>query len=608
MMLPEYTPCGGKSQEVPYVPRGAPGFLLRYAAHHRLWISLLLAIVVSGAIAAVAAQYGLRLLVDAMTAPGRDLAAVARALGLFLGLLALENVCWRIGGFVGAHSVIAVSEDIRVDLFAVVSARSWDFFSTQASGALAGRITGAAEAAAAVLRTIVWNILPPATDVVGSVVVLSLINWQLGAALIAAAAPATFLLHWLGRRGFRLHEAYYREAAETSGTLADTLINMSIVHAFGSRASEQSRLRCRIRREGLAHFASWGFLERLRCAHDLAFWLVNAAVMSASVMLWSRDAISTGGVVVATTLTLRVVAGSRELGLSLLGLSQQLGAVTEAVGVLVEPAAESRDTPGLGIDTPGLGIQVREGTIELRAVRFAPSPGETLFAGFDLHVPAGQRVGIVGPSGAGKSTLLRLISGIVPPQAGLVLLDGQPLSGEAPPDIFSVVPQDPALFQRSILDNLRYGCNGASWREVLAVAEAVGCHRFVRGLPHGYETMVGERGVRLSGGQRQRIAVARALLHQGRVLLLDEATSALDSAAEREVQSALTNFAGDRTIVAVAHRLSTVMDFDRVVVLEAGRIIEDGSPVELRRGNGYFAKTLRLQRGEPEDAVAVSCE
>ncbi len=573
-----------------HIPGEAAGFLLHYVARRRALILLLLVVVVSGAVAAVAAQYGLRLLVDAMTLPDRDIEAVTRWLGLFLGLLAIESVCWRVAGFIGARSVIAVSEDIRVDLFSVVSGRSWEFFSGQASGALAGRITSASDAATAVLRTIVWNVLPPATDLVGSAVVLSLVNWQLGAALFAAAAPATFLLHRFGRRGFRLHEDHHREVAEISGVLTDTLANMALVHAFGSRLRERDGLRNQIRSEGRAHAISWRFLERLRCGHDAAFWLVNAAVLLASVYLWSRGSISTGGVVVATTLTLRILAGSRELGLSLLGLSQQLGAVTEAVGVLSQPLTGPRPVARRV-------LPVAHGMVDLRSIRYASSPGQVLFDGLSLHVPAGQHIGIVGPSGAGKSTLLRLIRGIVQPQAGLVLLDGQPVIDTDVSDAFSVVAQELALLQRSILANLRYGCEAAGWEDVLAVSRAVGCDRFVSELPNGYDTMVGEQGVRLSGGQRQRIAIARALLRRAPVLLLDEATSALDSVAERDVQCALLHFAADRTIVAVAHRLSTVMDFDRIIVLDSGRIIEDGPPAELRRAAGYFASTLQLQQG-----------
>ena len=445
----------------------------------------------------------------------------------------------------------------------------------------------------------VWNLLPPLTDLVGSVVVLATIDWRIAAGLVAMAGAGTWGLHRLGQAGFPLHRDYHREAAEVSGALSDVLANMALVRAYGARYRERERL-CRLMAaESRAHARSWMFLERLRGGHDAAFWAATAIVLVAAVWLWSRGAITTGGVVVASTLTLRVLMGSRETALGLLGLSQQLGAVAEALEILrAVPADEATPTGALGIHPP---LQARAGVIELRGVRYTYDGGgqSLLFDGLDLQVPAGQRVGVVGPSGAGKSTLLRLIQGVVAPDAGEVLLDGQVLAGCAPDSLacaFSVVTQEVGLFHRSVAENLAYGRPDAPWEEVLEVVQAVGADRFIAGLPRGYETIVGERGVRLSGGQRQRLAVARALLRRAPVLLLDEATSALDSHAELEVQRALLRLAGGRTVLAVAHRLSTVMDFDRVVVLHEGRIVEDGPPRELRRGAGPFAQTWRLQQ------------
>ncbi|MBV9748476.1 MAG: ABC transporter ATP-binding protein [Acetobacteraceae bacterium] len=579
---------------------GTVAFLLRYVRRHlRLSLAVVGAVAV-GALCAVAAQYGLKLLVDAMTvapvsAARRGETGVSLRLGLFLALLAAESACLRLGGWLGSRAIIRLGEDIRLDLFESVAARPWAFFNGQASGALAGRITAAATAAATVLRTVAWNLVPPVTDLTGSVVVLATIDWRIAAGLVAVAGAATWGLHRLGRRGFPLHHAYYRESAEVSGSLADVLANIGLVRAYGALARERERLRRLMEAEGRAHARSWMFLEELRCGHDGAFWLAIAAVLSVSVWEWSRGAITTGGVVVASTLTLRVLAGSRELALSLLGVSQQLGAVSEAVEVLQAPLAERKAAPP-GSPPP----RARAGAIELRSVCYAPEGcGRPLFRDLDLRVPAGQRVGIVGPSGAGKSTLLRLVQGLVEPQAGEVLLDGQGLAGAAPADLaaaFSVVTQEVPLLHRSVAENLRYGRPDATWDDVLAASRAAGCDGFIRGLPQGYDTVVGERGIRLSGGQRQRLAIARALLRQAPVLLLDEATSALDSHAELEVQRALLALAGRRTVLAVAHRLSTVMDFDRVIVLQDGRVVEDGPPYELRRGTGHFAATWRLQQ------------
>ncbi|MBV8092792.1 MAG: ABC transporter ATP-binding protein [Acetobacteraceae bacterium] len=585
------------------LPVGPVAFLLGYVKRHLPLSAAALAVVISGALCAVSAQYGLKLLVDGMTAPpheGRE--RVFLSLALFLSLLALESACWRLGGWLGSRAVIKVGEDIRLGLFDSVAARSWQFFNGQASGALAGRIVAAATAGAAVLRTVVWNVLPPLMDLAGSVVVLATIDARIAAGLVVVAGAATWALHRLGGRGFPLHEAYHREAAEVSGNLADVLAHIGLVQACGARHREGERLARLMALEGAAHARSWMFLERLRCGHDAAFWLATAIVLTAAVWEWSRGAITTGGVVVASTLTLRVLMGSRELGLSLLGLAQQLGAVAEAISVL--QARPSGEDAALQRRRKLKPLRARAGEIEIKGLRYAPeSGGRPLFQGLDVQIPAGQRVGIVGPSGAGKSTLLRLIQGVVLPDRGDVLLDQQHLAAVAPDslaDAFAVVTQEVPLLHRSIAENLRYGRPGASWDEAVEAARAVGADAFIRALPQGYNTVVGERGFRLSGGQRQRLAIARALLrHEAPVLMLDEATSALDSYSELIVHRALLARVGERcrTVLAVAHRLSTVMDFDRVIVLHEGRLVEDGPPGELVRSRtGHFASTWHLQQ------------
>ncbi len=573
----------------PVVPESALAFVMRHVRGRPGQSAGLFGVVAGAALCAVGAQYALKLLVDSMTAGGRH-DGVSTALALFLALLAAECVCWRLGGFVGSRLVIQAGEDIRADLFEAVSAQPWRFYTDQASGALTSRITAASGAAAGVMRTGVWNLLPPVADLAGSVVVLVSIDWRIGLGLLLVAGLATLVLHRIGLRGFPLHLAYHREAAEVAGSFADVLGNMSLVRAYGARLRESRMLRHRMQAEGRTHAASWRFLERLRSWHDVAFWLANAVVLSIAVRQWQHGAISTGSVVVVCTLTLRVLTGSREAALSLLGIANQLGAVSEALSVL-RMAPEPRGA--WQTRQPG------HGCIELRRVSHAPAGGRLLFRDLDLRIEAGQRVGIVGPSGAGKSTLLRLVQGIVAPEDGCVLVDGQDAARLAPDSLaqaFCVVTQEVALFQRSFAENLCYGRPGASWDEVLAVSRATGCDAFIEAMPEGYDTLVGERGIRLSGGQRQRLAVARALLRHAPVLILDEATSAMDSSAELQVQRAILALAGTRTVVAVAHRLSTLMDFDRIVVVRDGCIVEDGEPSALCRGQGYFAAMWRLQQ------------
>ena len=238
------------------------------------------------------------------------------------------------------------------------------------------------------------------------------------------------------------------------------------------------------------------------------------------------------------------------------------------------------------------------GAIELRGVTYGYDAERPIFRDFSLQIPAGQRVGVVGPSGAGKSTLIGLIQRLDDVQAGDVTIDGQrvvDVQQDSLRQAIAVVPQEIALFHRSVLENIRYGSPMASPDDVRRAARAALCDAFIAALPDGYDTLVGERGVMLSGGQRQRIGIARAFLKNAPILLLDEATSALDSESEQDIQTALDRLMAGRTVVAVAHRLSTVASFDRVLVIVDGVLEEDGAPARLRAGGGLFGRLWELQ-------------
>jgi ATP-binding cassette subfamily B protein len=241
------------------------------------------------------------------------------------------------------------------------------------------------------------------------------------------------------------------------------------------------------------------------------------------------------------------------------------------------------------------------GSIAFEDIDFSYPGGKPVFRGFTLQIAPGEHVALVGPSGAGKSTLISLLQRLVDVDEGRVLIDDQDIRAMRQDSLraaIAVVPQEISLFHRSVLENIRYARPEASDEDVLAAARAARCDEFIRALPQGYGTVVGERGTKLSGGQRQRIGIARALLKNAPIIVLDEATSALDSASEVEIQHALEVLMRGRTVLAIAHRLSTVAKFDRVVVLGDGRTIEDGPPAELRRRRGAFDQMCRLQENK----------
>jgi ATP-binding cassette subfamily B protein len=310
-----------------------------------------------------------------------------------------------------------------------------------------------------------------------------------------------------------------------------------------------------------------------------------------AVTLWREGRITTGDVVLTTTLSFTVLHASRDLAMALVDLIQQFAKLTEAVQELGLPH-EMQDVPGA---RPLLNLG---GSAALVNVCFSYPNGQRVLQDFTLHIPAGQKIGLVGRSGAGKSTIFALLQRFYDPERGEVLIDEQNISAvtqESLRHAIAVVQQDISLFHRSILENLRYGRPDASDDEVRHAADVARCTEFIHMLPDGFDTVVGERGTKLSGGQRQRLAIARAFLRQSPIVLLDEATSSLDTESEQSIQAALSRLSEGRTVIAIAHRLSTLNSFDRIVVLERGRIIEDGSPGDLLRRNGPYGRMYARQ-------------
>ena len=571
----------------------AARFLGRQAARRKFAFGGWFALVVGGAACGVAVQYSMKLIVDSMSGDDGGRQQVWTWLVLFMGLIAAESGFWRASGWLGCRTVVAVGVRIRLDLFEHLSGHSAAFFSTHLSGSLGNRINATAGAAGAIYGALVWRILPPATDFLGAVLVAWSIDGRMASTLVAFVCAVAVLITCVGIRGRPLHPAVAEQGARVGGELVDVVSNIWNMRAFAARNLEYRRLGDMLDIEAAAHRHSWMYLEKTRLLHDVCLLAMAATMLTWAIHSWTIGRISAGDVVVLSALTFRILHGSRDMALALVECSQQLGVVGEMLGVISRP----HDVP----DRPGAQpLQATRGEMRLEQLRFRydGAAGAPVLDGIDLVIPPGQRIGVVGPSGAGKSTLVGLLQRLADPQGGRITIDGQDIATVTQDTLraaMAVVPQEVQLFHRSVLDNIRYGRPDASDAEVFRAARHAHCDGFIAALSDGYDTVVGERGSRLSGGQRQRIGIARALLKNAPILVLDEATSALDSASEAEIQQALDGLMEGRTVVAVAHRLATVAAFDRVIVITGGRIVEDGTPLELRERGGIFAAMWKLQ-------------
>jgi ATP-binding cassette subfamily B protein len=563
-------------------------FIRRHAAGHAIIVtSVLLAVICS-----VSTQYGLKHLIDVVSRGPKANGDVWGAFAILCGLIAADNLLWRVGGYVSAKVFVAVTGDVRRDLFAYVSGHSPSYFSERLPGGLSSRISASATAVFTLENTGVWNVLPPCFGVICAVLLIGSVNLEMAAVLVAAALVLGGVIYWLARAGNALHRDFAAKAAAVDGELVDIIGNVSVVRAFGASLREQSRVGATIGAEMGARRRSLMYLEKLRLIHAVMTALLTAGVVAWGILLWQVGQATVGDIVLLTSLAFSILHGTRDLAVSLVDLTQHVARLEEAIGVLLV----RHDLP----DDADAGVMLYgPGEVSFNNVSFAYPGRDAVLDRFSVTIAPGQRVGLIGCSGAGKSTVLALLQRFYDVQDGAVTIDGQDIRRVTQASLrrdMAIVPQDISLFHRTVLENIRYARPEATEAEVLAAAEMAHCRDFIEALPDGFDTMVGDRGTKLSGGQRQRLAIARALLKDAPILLLDEATSALDSESERAIQDALDRLMQGRTVIAIAHRLSTLSSFDRIIVMDRGRIVDDGSPSALAMRPGPYRDMLRQQQ------------
>jgi ATP-binding cassette, subfamily B, bacterial len=587
-------------QRVPRPRLGPFAFLFGYVRRHKLGHAVIFASVLAAVVCSVSTQYGLKHLIDVVAAGPHAHRGVWFAFLLLCACIAADNLMWRVGGWTAARTFVAVTGDIRRDLFAYLTGHSQSWFAERLPGALAGRISATAEAAFMVSTVGAWNVLPPCIAVVCSIVFIGSVDPPLAAGLVVIAASLGGLIYWLARRGAGLHRSYAECAAGLDGELVDVVANMSVVRAFGATFREQHRIGGRVTREMAARSRSLRYLEKLRLVHASLTALLTAGVVAVGILLWQAGQATVGDIALFTALAMTILNSTRDLAVALVNLTQQVARLSEAIAALLVPH-ELPDSAGARQLLQGAG------RVSFESVSFAYPARPAVLRDFSLDIAPGERVGLVGYSGAGKSTLLALLQRFYDVSAGRICIDGQDtrrVTQDSLRTMLAVVPQDVSLFHRSVLENIRYARPSATVEEILAAAEMAHCRDFIEALPEGFDTIVGDRGVKLSGGQRQRLAIARALLKDAPILLLDEATSSLDSESERAIQAALDRLMQGRTVIAIAHRLSTLSNFDRIIVMDRGRIVDDGPPGALARRPGPYRELLRHQQMERLPAAA----
>ena len=567
------------------------------ALSKRPWLVLLLLLGAIGLqVAELTAPLYLKDLFNTIAGNTPTPAVVEILMALLVSLTLVYLAGWTSRRITTATIVVLESRtmaDLTISSFEYLIGHSQHFFSSQFTGTLTRRVKKFADAFETLLDTIVLQFFPTLLFVVGAVVILYTRSPILGIVLGVWAILLTTLQIWLTNWRQPLRIIRSEEDSKVSGALADALGNQTTVTLFASVPNEQTIFKTAVDRWRKATIKSWTADEYIWGILGLFMTAAEIALLYIAIGLWQQGILTIGDFVLIQAYLLTTFD-------RVVGINRDLRRFYSAGADASEMVAILEEKHGIQDVTGATELHVTKGAINLENVTFSFDNSNPVLKDFNLSVQPNEKLALVGTSGAGKSTITKILLRLYDVTDGKVLIDGQEIREVTQASLrsnISYVPQEPILFHRSLKENIRYGKLDATDEEIIEAAKKAHCHEFISGFPYGYDTYVGERGVKLSGGERQRVAIARAILKNAPILILDEATSALDSESESLIQDALKVLMEGKTVIVIAHRLSTIMKMDRIVVIEDGRIAAEGTHDDLLLEGGLYHKLWSIQAG-----------
>ena len=567
----------------------------------RIVIAMLLVLVAKGT--TLALPYAYRAAVDNMTTPANTAAmvaisfVVAYAAGRFASV-AFDNVRNMIFERVGQDATRQFAEDV----FRRLHQLSLRFHLSRRTGEITKTVERGTKSIDTMLYFLLFNIAPTLIELI-AVAVIFYLNFGIGLVAATAVTVVAYILvtqiitEWRTKLRREMNDLDGQALARA----VDSLLNYETVKYFGAESREHERYAKAARQYSEAAIKSDSSLGLLNIAQALIMNLLMGGAMAYTVWGWSRGDLTTGDLVFVNTYLVQLFRPLDMLGFVYRTIRQGLIDMA-AMFRLIDADVEVQDAPG----APAL--QIRRPGIRFENVHFGYHDDRTILRGLDFEIAAGETVALGGPTGAGKSTIARLLFRFYDPQAGRILIDGQDIAQVTQDSLrasIGIVPQDSVLFNESVGYNIGYGrphAHGAAEEDAIReAARGAAILRFIDSLPEGFDTQVGERGLKLSGGEKQRVAIARTLLKDPPIVILDEATSALDSRTEQEILATLNRVARGRTTLAIAHRLSTIADADRILVLDDGQLAEQGRHADLLRRDGLYAEMWARQQAEQSE-------
>lgn len=525
------------------------------------------------------------------------ISSISVLISIITAVLTLKIITWILGR-IGMNSFSYIQSRtmarLRQNSFDYMLNHSYSFFTNNFSGSLVQRINRFARAFESITDSVAFSIMPLIITVLGSLIVTWFVAPIISVALMFWVITFTTFNLIYSRWKLKYDIAVAEADSRTTGYLSDSITNNNSISLFTGLPYESGVFKEITIDQAKKQNFSWILGDIVDAMQTLLIAIVEFVIFYFAIKYWDKGLITIGTFVLAQTY--------------IIGLAQQLWGLNRFIRKIYEGFADAREmvdileTPYEIKDVPGAKeIKVNNGEITFKNVGFNFNQTRNVITDLNLTIKPREKVALIGPSGAGKTTFIRLILRLYNLTSGQILIDDQDISKVTQDSLrenISLVPQDPILFHRSLMENIRYGRRDATDEEVLQASKLAYCDEFIDVLPAKYNTLVGERGIKLSGGERQRVAIARAILKKAPILILDEATSSLDSHSEKLIQDALDNLMKNCTTIVIAHRLSTIRKMDRIIVMENGKIIEEGTHAELaNKGSGLYKDLWELQAG-----------
>ncbi len=569
-------------------------FIKEIAKPYKRYFIAMIFVGVYSSLHSVIQPYILKILIDrASKADSSNFLSLCLIPGIILILMSLMiTVLWRFYNYVVLKSLPKMKADIITMATNHLRGQAYSFFQDNLSGSISAKIQDLTSNIQQFINSI-FNISRQALTILLSIGMTAVVSVYFSLVFFFVSIAFLIIAKYCSDSIKPYAINFAQSRANNSGNIVDCFSNVLSMLLF-VREDYESHYLDKLTHDVVQKDQAMQFKNMINASILSGFaWILEAASISLLLFLGSRNLITVGDFALIFVLSITVIDQMWNLTSSLLSVGETIGVCQNALTTIFTEHRQPKRPDAKH-------LKINKGEIVFDNITFGYPNNKPIFKNLSLTIQGGKRIGLVGYSGAGKSTFVSLISGLFDLLDGDIVIDGQSIrniSKQSLRNYISFIPQSPDLFHRTILENIQYGKTDSSFEEVLMAAKKSFSHEFIENLPNGYNTVVGEKGAKLSGGQKQRIVIARAILKDAPILILDEATSSLDSLTEQYIQSSLKTAMGNKTAIVIAHRLSTVMSMDTILVLHHGQIIESGTHEELIQANGYYKQLWDSQKG-----------